>query len=91
MLPIAMEMQRRGIGEMRIKLTEKGTAVFELLNALKNSLDPCFAHLEETLLEGDGKVLDIRITVKAGKIKLEYGVGDLVPLTRCSIFSSFNA
>ena len=46
----------------------------ELLNALKNSLDPCFAHLEEKLLEGDGKVLDIRVTVKAGTIKLEYGV-----------------
>jgi hypothetical protein len=30
-LPIATEMKRRGIGEMRIKLTEKGTAVFELL------------------------------------------------------------
>jgi hypothetical protein len=30
-LPIAEEMKRRGIGEMRIKLTEKGTAVFELL------------------------------------------------------------
>ena len=30
-LPIAAEMKRRGIGEMRIKLTEKGTAVFELL------------------------------------------------------------
>ncbi len=30
-LPIAAEMKRRGIGEMWIKLTEKGTAVFELL------------------------------------------------------------
>ena len=30
-LPIAEEMKRRGIGELRIKLTEKGTAVFELL------------------------------------------------------------
>lgn len=30
-LPIAAEMKHRGIGEMRIKLTEKGTAVFELL------------------------------------------------------------
>jgi hypothetical protein len=30
-LPIAKEMKRRGIGELRIKLTEKGTAVFELL------------------------------------------------------------
>jgi hypothetical protein len=30
-LPIASEMKRRGIGELRIKLTEKGTAVFELL------------------------------------------------------------
>lgn len=49
----------------------------ELLNALKNSLDPCFAHLEEELLGGDGKVLDIRITVKSGKIKLEYGVGEI--------------
>jgi hypothetical protein len=30
-LPIATEMKRRGIGEIRIKLTEKGTAVFELI------------------------------------------------------------
>jgi hypothetical protein len=30
-LPIATEMKRRGIGEMRIKLTKKGTAVFEIL------------------------------------------------------------
>jgi hypothetical protein len=29
--PIAQEMKRRGIGEMRIKMTDRGTAVFELL------------------------------------------------------------
>jgi len=30
-LPIATEMKRRGIGEMRIKLTQNGTAVFDLI------------------------------------------------------------
>ena len=30
-MPIATEMNRRGIGEMRIRMTGKGTAVFELI------------------------------------------------------------
>ena len=49
----------------------------ELLNALKNSIDPIFAHLEEKLLEEDGQSLQILVTVKAGKISLKYGVAKI--------------
>lgn len=49
----------------------------ELLTAIKNSMTPIFAHLEEKLLESDGKVLEISISVKAGKIKLQYGIGEI--------------
>ena len=49
----------------------------ELLNALKNSMDPIFAHLEEKLLEEDGQALQILVSVKAGKISLKYGVAKI--------------
>jgi len=49
----------------------------ELLNALKNSMGPIFSHFEERLAEGDGKVLEISITAKDGKIKLQYGIGEI--------------
>jgi len=38
-LPIAEEMKRRGIGELRIKLTEKGTAVFELHSSANDQVE----------------------------------------------------
>ncbi len=57
----------------------------ELLNALKNSMDPIFTHFEEKLLEGDGKVLEIAVSVKEGKIKLQYGIGEIIvhPCREC--------
>ena len=49
----------------------------ELIQALKNSMGPIFAHFEEKLGDwSEGKVLDIRIIATAGKLKLEYGIGD---------------
>lgn len=66
----------KGTTTTRIK-TDRPVTDSELLNALKNSMRPIFAHLEEKLLEGDGKVLRISISVKAGKIKLQYGIGEI--------------
>lgn len=66
----------KGTTTTRIK-TARPVTDSELLNALKNSMTPIFAHLEEKLLEGDGKVLEISISVKAGKIKLQYGIGEI--------------
>ena len=57
--------------------TSRPVTESELLQALKKSMTPIFAHLEEKLMEGDGKVLEIAITVKAGKIKLQYGIGEI--------------
>ena len=57
--------------------TSRPVTESELLTAIKNSMTPIFAHLEEKLLEGDGKVLEISISVKAGKIKLQYGIGEI--------------
>lgn len=66
----------KGTTTRRFK-TSRPVTDSELLNALKNSMDPIFAHLEEKLLEGDGKVLEISVSVKAGKIKLQYGIGEM--------------
>lgn len=49
----------------------------QILNALKGSLDPIFAYLEDKLAEGDGKFLDIRVAVRGGKISMSYGVNDI--------------
>jgi len=62
----------------RIK-TSRPITQSELITALKRSMDPIFAHLEEELLKGDGKVLDIQITAKGGEVKLLYGVGEIQP------------
>lgn len=70
------EIMPKGTTTTRIK-TNRPVTESELLNALKNSMTPIFAHLEEKLLEGDGKVLDISISVKAGKIELLYGIGEM--------------
>lgn len=49
----------------------------ELLRALQGSLGPIFEHFEGCLLERDGRVLDLQISVKAGEVSLKWGVGDL--------------
>lgn len=52
----------------------------ELLTALKESMHPIFAHLEEKLAEKDGQTLEISIAAEAGKVKLSYGVYETASL-----------
>jgi hypothetical protein len=58
----------------RIK-TSRPVTESELLAALRESMGPIFQHFEEELVKGDGKVLQIEVTAKAGNIKLSYGIG----------------
>ncbi len=51
----------------------------ELLTALKNSMGPIFAHFEEEILKGGGKVLEISVSFETGRVKMQYGVHDLDP------------
>ena len=55
--------------------TSRPVTESELLAALRESMTPIFQHFEEELVKGDGKVLQIEVTAKAGTIKLSYGVG----------------
>lgn len=57
--------------------TDRKITQSELLCALKDSMDPLFALLEEKLLEEDGQSLQILVDVKAGKISLKYGVAKI--------------
>ena len=57
--------------------TEREITQSELLSALKDSMDPLFALLNEKLLEEDGQSLQILVDVKAGKISLKYGVAKI--------------
>ena len=57
--------------------TSREVTESELLQALRHSMGPIFAHLEEKLLKEDGQQLSILVEVKAGKITLKYGVSKI--------------
>lgn len=76
-------MEKLAVGESTtetIKL-DRNLSESELLQALKQSMDPIFEHFEEKLVkEGDGKTLHIAVTVNEGKISLQYGIGPVEEL-----------
>jgi len=60
----------------------------ELLNAIKNSMEPIFIHFEEEIAKSGGAVLLIEVRAKAGKVNLKYGFTDVE--SGNSVFSPTN-
>jgi len=49
-----------------------------LLPSIQQSLGPIFDYFWAELEKQDGQTLDIRLTVKGGSAKLEYGVSPVI-------------
>ncbi len=59
---------------------QTGRGGMSLLPSIQQSLGPIFDYFLAELEKQDGQILDIRLTVKGGDAKLEYGVSPVEEL-----------
>ncbi len=59
---------------------QTGRGGISLLPSIQQSLGPIFDYFLAELKKKDGQTLDIRLTVKGGSAKLEYGVSHIEEL-----------
>jgi hypothetical protein len=57
---------------------QTGRGGISLLPSIQQSLGPIFDYFWAELEKQDGQTLDIRLTVKGGSAKLEYGVSPVI-------------
>ncbi len=67
-------MRAKNHPELRLYSSET-----DLVMAIKRSIDPMIIELEAKLVSQDGQILDLRVSVDGGKIKMEYCVSNIDP------------